>query len=66
MFALQQALRPLYDVTVWVETDAEVRLARGLNRDGVEQLASWQAWMAAEERYAAELKPFETVDLVVG
>jgi uridine kinase len=66
VFALQPALRPLYDVTVWVETPSSVRLARGLERDGEERREEWHDWMSAEARYVADLRPAEWVDLVVG
>lgn len=65
VFALQPALRPLYDATVWVETDAELRLARGLERDGAEAETMWREWQANEDRHRAEVRPEATVDLVV-
>jgi uridine kinase len=65
VFALQPALRPLYDVTAWVETDAELRLARGLERDGADAEAMWREWQANEDRHRAEVEPEETVDLLV-
>jgi uridine kinase len=65
VFALQPALRPLYDVTAWVETDVGLRLERGLERDGAEAEAMWREWQANEERHRAEVRPEETVDLIV-
>jgi uridine kinase len=65
VFALQPELRPLYDVTVWVETDAGLRLERGLERDGAGAEAMWREWQANEERHRAEVRPEETVDLLV-
>lgn len=62
VFALQPALRPLYDVTVWVETDEELRLARGLERDGANARELWEQWQAAEAEHAMEVAE---VDLVV-
>lgn len=42
-------------VVVWVEADEEVRMARGLARDGVELEGRWREWMVTERRmYAAE------------
>ena len=36
-------------LVVWVETDAERRLARGLARDGEAMRAEWLRWMELEE-----------------
>lgn len=37
--------------SIWIETEAEVRLERGLARDGEDMLTQWRAWMAAEDRH---------------
>jgi uridine kinase len=37
--------------SIWIETEAEVRLERGVARDGDDMLAQWQTWMAAEDRH---------------
>jgi uridine kinase len=37
--------------SIWIETETEVRLERGLARDGEDMLAQWRAWMAAEDRH---------------
>jgi uridine kinase len=63
VFALQPALRSLYDVTVWVETDAAVRLARGLDRDGEDARALWEQWQLAEAEHAAEVAEVDVVAL---
>ena len=62
VFALQPALRTLYDIAVWVETAEELRLARGLERDGENARELWEQWQAAEAAHAAEVAD---VDLVV-
>jgi len=46
---------PLTTLLVWVEADDELRLARGLARDGEDAREHWIGWMATErEVYAAE------------
>lgn len=41
---------------IWVEAPDDVRLRRGLDRDGDDQRGHWVAWMAAErEHYARNL-----------
>lgn len=42
---------PIDDIAsliVWIETSDDVRLRRGLERDGDDQLAYWQDWMRRE------------------
>ena len=60
------AFRPFLTYSVWIETPPELRLPRGLERDGDEARGQWESWMAEEERYAATERPAENVDLVVG
>lgn len=62
VFTLQRDLRAVYDVTAWVEADEALRLARGLERDGVGARALWEQWQAAE---AAHARTVAAVDLVV-
>lgn len=50
---------------VWVEAPAEVRLHRGLARDGDHLRAEWLAWAAQEERLFATERTRERADLVV-
>jgi len=65
VFALRPELLPLYDVTVWVETPPELRLARGLERDGDGARALWARWMAQEDEYAARERVRDLADVVV-
>jgi uridine kinase len=50
---------------VWVSAPRPLRLTRGLERDGEDQLAVWELWMAAEDRYVAHDRPLDRADLVV-
>ena len=59
------AFTPYISFSIWVETSAEVRLTRGLERDGPEMLGQWRAWMAEEDRYVADDAPQLRADLVV-
>ena len=50
-----RALDPWTTLRVWVEAPAEVRLVRGLARDGAEMAAEWQRWQVTEAAaFAAE------------
>lgn len=43
---------------IWVEADDDVRLARGLDRDGSDAAEQWARWMVTErELYAANRTP---------
>lgn len=50
---------------VWVDAPREVRLRRGLERDGEGATALWAGWMADEDAYVARDLPNERADLVV-
>lgn len=60
-----RAWRDLVTTLVWVEAPPDVRLARGLARDGQSQRAHWVRWMADEERLFAEQETRAHADLVV-
>jgi uridine kinase len=57
VYTLRRELRHLYTLSVWVIAPREVRLQRGLERDGEEARARWAAWMAEEDRYIQEHDP---------
>jgi hypothetical protein len=38
-------------VLVWVEAFADVRMQRGLDRDGPDLVGRWREWMETEERH---------------
>ena len=61
----QRAWTPLTSVLVWVEAPDEVRLRRGLTRDGEQLRAHWQRWMVAESALFAAEKTRARADVVV-
>jgi uridine kinase len=63
--ASREAFAPYVTYSIWVEAPAELRLRRGLDRDGPEALEQWRAWMAEEDEYVEREKPNERADLVV-
>jgi uridine kinase len=63
--ASREAFRPFLTYAVWIETPPELRLRRGLARDGDDARGQWEIWMAEEERYRAAERPDEAADLVV-
>jgi uridine kinase len=63
--ASRAEFRPYLAFSIWIETPRELRLERGLARDGVSALAQWQAWMAVEDRYVERERPAEHADVVL-
>lgn len=65
-YALSYGLRDAYDVRIWVEAPYELRLARGVARDGEAARERWTGeWMPAEDAYVAAQDPVAVADLVV-
>jgi uridine kinase len=64
--ALHRMFREDYQLRVWVEAPPELRLARGVARDGEEARATWEdVWMPMEDRYVARDRPVAAADLIV-
>jgi uridine kinase len=58
--------REAYDLRIWVEAARELRLARGIARDGEQARAVWEDhWMPSEDRYVEEDDPISAADLIV-
>ncbi len=55
----------LVTVLVWVEAPHDLRLRRGVDRDGESFAPHWRRWAAAEHRLFAEHRTRERADLVV-
>ncbi|MBA3252426.1 MAG: hypothetical protein H0T66_19465 [Geodermatophilaceae bacterium] len=51
--------------SVWLQTDRDERLRRGLARDGQELAGFWAGWMAEEDAFYAADPTVDAVDLVV-
>src|SRR6202049_1505357 len=49
---------------IWVDTPREVRLRRGLERDGEAMRSQWDRWMTAEAGYVASHRPMDRADAV--
>ena len=60
-----RAWRHLVTTLVWVGASADVRLARGLARDGEAVREEWLAWMRDEDRLFAREMTRDAADLVV-
>ncbi len=61
----REAFRPFLTYAVWIETPRDLRLSRGLARDGDEARAQWELWMAEEDAYVTRGRPRDNVDLIL-
>jgi uridine kinase len=63
-YSTRRELASFYDYRIFVDCPREVRLARGLQRDGEGARHLWEnEWMPAEELYVEKHSPFRTADL---
>ena len=66
VYALHVKLRDAYGYKIWVEAPYELRLQRGLERDGEEARDWWvNEWMPKEDEYKESQKPYEIADIVI-
>lgn len=63
--ATRCTFRPYLSLSIYVGTPRELRLQRGLERDGKEALALWQGWMAEEDEYLRRDDPKSNADIIV-
>lgn len=64
--ALHRMFRDAYQVRVWVEAPRDLRLARGVARDGEEARAVWEErWMPSEDRYVERDDPVPSAHVIV-
>jgi uridine kinase len=66
VYSTRQELEHYYDWKIWVDCPREIRLDRGIQRDGAEARAMWENnWMVAEDLYVQQQKPHERADIVI-
>ena len=66
VYVLHEKIRNAYDYKIWVEAPHELRLQRGLERDGEEARGRWvDEWMPKEEEYKESQRPHEFADIIV-
>ena len=51
-----------WDVTVWVEAPRDLRMRRGLERDGDAARPLWERWMKEEDKWIAAERPEDRSD----
>jgi uridine kinase len=62
--ATRRALARFLAYRIWADAARDVRLARGLQRDGEAMRGQWEAWMRDEDAYVAKEHPERSADLV--
>ena len=66
VYSTRKELTDFYDYNIWVECPREIRLARGLERDGEAAREKWEKeWMPAEDFYVMNDLPRERADLII-
>lgn len=60
-----QLFEPYLAYKIWIDCPRDVRLARGLERDGQEAHQQWLDWMAEEDTYIEKEMPYLKADLIV-
>lgn len=63
--AARSAWRDRLTHAVWIDAPRDVRLRRGIARDGEELREFWREWMRAEDAYVADERPHLHADEVV-
>jgi uridine kinase len=64
--ALHEMFREAYDLRIWVDAPRELRLARGIARDGEGAREIWEEkWMPSEDRYVERDDPISAADMIV-
>jgi uridine kinase len=64
--ALHVLFRDAYDLRIWVDAPRQLRLARGIARDGERAREIWETkWMPSEDRYVERDDPISAAQLIV-
>jgi len=66
VFSSRDELAAKYDFRIWVDCPRQLRLKRGIERDGESYRDRWeQDWMPSEDRYVENHQPIDRADFVV-
>lgn len=65
VYSIRKELADHYDFTIWVDCPREIRLSRGLERDGEKARDIWENnWMISEDLYIEAQKPYDRAKLI--
>lgn len=60
VYSTRTEINSMYDLRIWIDCPPELRLIRGLERDGEQARLSWERdWMPQEAKYVAIDRPQE-------
>jgi uridine kinase len=62
VYVLRPGVRTYFTYTIWVDAPCDVRLRRGLERDGAGARAQWDVWMRSEDEYIRHVGPAQVAD----
>ena len=66
VYSTRSELAAWYDVTIWLECPREIRLARGIARNGESIREIWEEdWMVAEDLYIQHQHPDLRADMII-
>lgn len=65
VYSISELLYTNYDIKIFVECNKELRLKRGLERDGENALDFWEQWMIGENKYLIEQNPRDRSDFII-
>ena len=66
VYAIREELSRFYDLKIWIDVPKEIRIKRGLARDGEEARSRWfDDWIPMEDRYVAAQKPQLRADIII-
>ena len=61
----RREFRPYLSFGIFVKTDSNLRLSRGLARDGIQAKDQWLKWMHEEDLYISRDNPEEYAQIVI-
>ncbi|MEM1256742.1 MAG: uridine kinase, partial [Cyanobacteria bacterium P01_H01_bin.21] len=65
VFSSRDELAAKYDFRIWVDCPRQLRLKRGIERDGESYRDRWeQDWMPSEDQYVENHQPIDRADFV--
>lgn len=66
VWSLQEAFRDFYDYRIWLEAPSDVRMERGVARDGEEYRKVWEEeWIPIDDSYKESHNPHLQVDCLI-
>lgn len=66
VYSIRNELYKYYDYTIWIETNYQTRLLRGIERDGEKMREMWEkVWMPAEQYYVEIEEPYGKADIII-